>query len=224
MSGSCTSAKRKLQDSGCCEFDVDADRSDTNVTDANSLRLYTIGHSSRSLQEFIEIAHSHQITHIVDVRTVPKSRHVPWFNKAELSVSLAVEEIGYSHLSKLGGLRKTNKNSINGGWRNASFRGYADYMQTAEFAEGLAELNILIQTKAKVAIMCTEAVPWRCHRSMIADAEIARHIAVWEIMSRTLARPRKLTNFAVVNRENKQIQIYYPPIEENAKKIKLDSI
>lgn len=175
-------------------------------------KLYTIGHSTRTLQEFLDILNAYQITHVVDVRTIPKSRHVPWFNENEFKKSLRKEKIAYTHLSKLGGLRRTSKNSINLGWRNASFRGYADYMQTPEFFEGLKELNDLIKKNKRVAIMCAEAVPWRCHRSLIADAEIVRHFTVWEIMSKTSVRPHTLTDFAVVNKKKRPIQIYYPKI------------
>lgn len=175
-------------------------------------KLYTIGHSTRTLQEFIDILHAHQITHVVDVRTIPKSRHVPWFNKNEFKKVLRKEKIAYTHVSKLGGLRQTRKKSINIRWRNASFRGYADYMQTSEFFEGLKELNDLIKINKRVVIMCAEAVPWKCHRSLIADTEIARHFVVWDIMSKTFARMHKLTVFAVINRKKRPIQVYYPKI------------
>lgn len=180
-------------------------------------KLYTIGHSTRTLQEFIDILHAYQITHVVDVRTIPKSRHVPWFNEKEFKEALRKEKIDYIHLSKLGGLRRTSKNSINRGWRNASFRGYADYMQTSEFFEGLKELNDLVKINKSVAIMCAEAVPWRCHRSLIADAEIARHFVVWEIMSKTSVHPHQLTAFAVINRKKRPIQVYYPKIVNSDK-------
>ena len=180
-------------------------------------KLYTIGHSTRTLQEFIDILHSYKITHVVDVRTIPKSRHVPWFNENEFKKSLRKEKIAYTHISKLGGLRRTSKKSINIGWRNASFRGYADYMQTSEFFEGLKELNDLIKKNKRVAIMCAEAVPWRCHRSLIADAEIVRHFVVWEIMSKTSVHPHKLTAFAVINRKKRPIQVYYPKIVNSNK-------
>jgi uncharacterized protein (DUF488 family) len=173
-------------------------------------KLYTIGHSTHTLQEFLDILDAYQIRHIVDVRTIPKSRHVPWFNEKELEASLQIKNINYTHLSKLGGLRRTVKNSINMGWHNASFRGFADYMKTPEFFEGLKELNGLIRKGHKVAIMCAEAVPWRCHRSLIADAELVRHYTVWEIMSKTSAHPHILTSFAVVNRKMRPIQVYYP--------------
>lgn len=172
--------------------------------------FYTIGHSTRSLQEFIDILHAYQINNVVDVRTIPKSRHVPWFNENVLKESLSKEKIAYTHMKKLGGLRHSGKDSINTGWRNASFRAYADYMQTPEFYEGLKELNDLIKSSKRVAIMCAEAVPWRCHRSLIADAEVIRHFSVWEILSKTSIRAHTLTRFAVVNRKKKPIQIYYP--------------
>lgn len=172
--------------------------------------LYTIGHSTHTLQEFLDILHAHQITQIVDVRTIPKSRHVPWFNQKELKASLREEKIAYAHIPKLGGLRRTIKNSINMGWRNASFRGFADYMQTPEFFQGLKELKGLIKKENKVALMCAEAVPWRCHRSLIADAEVARHFIVLEIISKTSVRTHELTPFAVINRKKRPIQIYYP--------------
>ncbi len=135
------------------------------------------------------------------MRTLPKSSHVPWFNEKEFKKSLRKHKIAYTHLSKLGSLRRTSRNSINIGWRNTRFRGYADYMQTAEFFEGLKALNKLIKKSKHVAIMCAEAVPWRCHRSLIADAEIVRHYIVWEILSKTSVRAHKLTDFAVVNRK-----------------------
>lgn len=172
--------------------------------------LYTIGHSTHTFQEFLAILQVHQITQIIDVRTIPKSRHVPWFNENELKISLSQEKIAYKHIPKLGGLRRTSKNSINTGWRNASFRGFADYMQTPEFFEGLKELNNIIKKSQRVAIMCAEAVPWRCHRSLIADAEIARHYIVREIISKSSVHQHKLTDFAMINRKKRPIQIYYP--------------
>lgn len=173
-------------------------------------KLYTIGHSTRSLEEFIALLHDYKITHLVDIRTVPKSRHVPWFNEKELSAALRKERINYSHMIELGGLRHSHKDSINQGWHNASFRGFADYMQTSEFYAGLKKLNQLIKGSGKVAIMCAEAVPWRCHRSLIADAEIVRGIVVFHIISATNALAHKLTQFAVVDRKKRPIKIYYP--------------
>ncbi|MBX3709509.1 MAG: DUF488 domain-containing protein [Gammaproteobacteria bacterium] len=175
--------------------------------------LYTVGHSTHSLREFVDILHAHQIKHIVDIRTIPKSHRVPWFNKEKLKTSLRKEKISYTHMPRLGGLRRTVKNSINVGWYNASFRGFADYMQTTEFYMGLKELNLIIRKNNKVAIMCAEALPWRCHRSLISDAEVVRHFVVWEIISKTSIRRHKLTSFAVVNRKKRPIQIYYPKIK-----------
>ena len=119
-------------------------------------KLYTIGHSTHTLQEFLVMLRAQKITHIVDVRSIPKSRYVPWFNENELRAALHKVKISYSHISSLGGLRKTHKDSINKEWRNASFRGFADYMQTPEFYAGLKELNQLIKEKGRLAIMCAE--------------------------------------------------------------------
>lgn len=175
-----------------------------------SKKLYTIGHSNRTLEEFLEILRAHGITHLVDVRTVPKSRHVPWFNKEKLATALNKRKIQYTHMLSLGGLRSTSKNSINMGWRNMSFRGYADYMQTDDFFSALKALNELMAKEKKLVVMCAEAVPWRCHRSLIADAEVIRHIPVYHIMNESTANKHELTSFAVVNRKKRPMQIYYP--------------
>ena len=175
--------------------------------------LYTIGHSTRTLKEFVSLLDAFGVKRVVDVRTVPKSRHVPWFNKEKLSGSLKLRGILYTHLSKLGGLRHAKKDSRNYGWRNASFRGYADYMATPDFAQGVSALNKLLAKKC-VAIMCAEALPWRCHRSMIADAEVARGIAVRHIMSAKTANPHTLTRFAVVDKKCDPPLVQYPPYEE----------
>lgn len=174
------------------------------------LTLYTIGHSSHTIEEFITILHAQQITHIVDVRTIPKSRHVPWFNADQFKNTLHKEKIAYTHVPELGGLRKTHKDSINQGWHNASFRGFADYMQSTEFYAGLKKLNQIIKQKGKVAIMCAEAVPWRCHRSLIADAEIVRGVNVIDILNTHSTHPHTLTSFALVDRSKRPIKIYYP--------------
>lgn len=175
-----------------------------------SKRLYTIGHSTRTLKEFIELLNIYEITHLVDVRTIPKSRRFPWFNKSALAAALHKEKIKYTHMSELGGLRHAHKDSINQGWHNASFRGYADYMQTPEFFVGLKALNDMIKEKGNVAMMCAEAVPWRCHRSLIGDAELVRGIDVLDIMSRTSLHTHELTSFAKIDRKKRPIQIYYP--------------
>jgi uncharacterized protein (DUF488 family) len=172
--------------------------------------LYTIGHSTHTLQEFIEILHAYKITHIIDIRTIPKSRHVPWFNREKLQASLKRDNVSYTHMVELGGLRRADNNSINLGWRNKCFRGYADYMQTAEFYSALKKLNFFLKGNENVAIMCAEAVPWRCHRSLIADAESIRGIKVMHIISKTSIHRHSLTSFAVLNKNEKLFQIYYP--------------
>lgn len=173
-------------------------------------QLFTIGHSNHTLQEFLDMLHAFKITHLVDVRTIPRSRHVPWFNKDTFAKVLHKDKIVYAHMTKLGGLRHTHKDSQNKAWQNLSFRGFADYMQTSEFFEGLTELNQLIQINHRVVIMCAEALPWRCHRSLIADAEVIRHFKVYHITSKTKATSHKLTSFAVVDRTRKPMQILYP--------------
>lgn len=175
-------------------------------------KLFTIGHSNRTLDEFLSLLQSQKIRHLVDIRTIPKSRHVPWSNQGNLYLALKKAKIHYTHLPELGGLRKTDKNSINLGWRNSSFRGFADYMQTREFYLGLKKLNQIIKQDHPVVIMCAEALPWRCHRSLIADAETARGVLVYDIISTTSVHIHQLTSFAVINRKKRPIQIYYPSI------------
>src|SRR5437763_16836959 len=164
----------------------------------SALTVFTIGHSTRTIEEFIAILQAHGIARLVDVRTVPKSRRVPQFNSDALAASLTEKGIEYVHLKSLGGFRHARKDSINTGWRNASFRGYADYMATEEFRSGIARLLDLANENPTV-IMCAEAVPWRCHRSLIGDALLARGVAVQDIMSATSARPHELTPFAKVS-------------------------
>jgi uncharacterized protein (DUF488 family) len=159
--------------------------------------LFTVGHSTHPLQEFIDIMKAHGIEQLVDVRSIPRSRHVPQFNSDVLEPALGEAGIAYAPIKTLGGRRHSRKGSINMGWRNASFRGYADYMATEGFAEGLEELTEIAR-KRKTAIMCAEAVPWRCHRSLIADAMMLRGWEVLEIMSAQAARPHKLTPFLKV--------------------------
>jgi uncharacterized protein (DUF488 family) len=158
--------------------------------------LFTIGHSTHSIEEFIALLNSHGVLHLVDVRSIPKSRHVPQFNSDALATSLNAANIAYTHLKELGGRRHTRKDSINSGWRNASFRGYADYMATPEFATGLEDLMQIAATKP-TAIMCAEAVPWRCHRSLIADALILKGWEVRDILTTAPAAVHKTTPFLV---------------------------
>jgi uncharacterized protein (DUF488 family) len=157
--------------------------------------VLTIGHSTRTLEEFIDLLQAHSVTRVVDVRTVPRSRHNPQFNKDSLPDSLKKAGLRYVHMPGLGGLRHAKRDSLNLGWRNASFRGYADYMQTPEFAESLEEL-IQLANQGRIALMCAEAVPWRCHRSLIADALTVRNIRTEDIMSPTRRQIHTLTPFA----------------------------
>lgn len=167
--------------------------------------VLTIGHSTRALAEFIRMLEAHGATCVADVRTVPRSRHNPQFNKDSLPDSLKKAGIGYIHLPGLGGLRHAKRDSLNVGWRNASFRGYADYMQTPEFEMNLVEL-IRLANENRIALMCAEAVPWRCHRSLIADALLVRGIRTEDIMSPTRRTVHKLTSFAKV----RGVRLTYP--------------
>lgn len=167
--------------------------------------IYTIGHSTHTLDEFVEILQTFHIEIVVDVRTIPKSLHNPQFNKEELKKSLHKHKIDYMHLDALGGLRHTTKASVNTAWKNASFRGFADYMQTPPFAEGIEQLIDLARGK-RVVIMCSEAVPWRCHRSLIGDALLVRNFHVEDILSEKTSKPHTLTPWARV----KGLEITYP--------------
>jgi uncharacterized protein (DUF488 family) len=159
--------------------------------------VYTVGHSTRAISELVELLRAHGVQQVVDVRTIPRSRHNPQFNGPRLSRSLRAAGIGYRHLKALGGLRRARADSPNVGWHNASFRGYADHMQTADFAAGLARLERLA-TRRPTAIMCAEAVPWRCHRSLIADALVVARWRVRHIQSRRSARLHRRTPFLKV--------------------------
>jgi uncharacterized protein (DUF488 family) len=167
--------------------------------------IYTIGHSTHPIDEFTGILQAHDIRQLVDVRTIPRSRHNPQFNRENLPVSLKAVDIAYRHMAGLGGLRHPRRDSINTGWRNAGFRGFADYMQTPEFHENLEKLTEL-SAQAPTTIMCAEAVPWRCHRSLIADALTVRGIPVQEILTAAKSQPHLLTAFAKVD----GTQITYP--------------
>ncbi len=159
--------------------------------------IFTIGHSTRSVEELISILKSHSVAKLVDVRTVPGSSRNPQFNRVPLEESLREAGIAYLHMKSLGGLRRPLMDSPNGGWRNASFRGFADYMQTDEFARAVADL-LREAFAAPTAIMCAEAVPWRCHRSLIADALLVRGVAVEHILGPGPTKAHALTPFAVV--------------------------
>ncbi len=159
--------------------------------------VLTIGHSTRTIDEFIRLLQAHGVTRLIDVRTVPRSKHNPQFNRDTLPASLQAAGIGYAHMAELGGLRHSTASSPNVGWRNASFRGYADYMQTPAFRRALRAL-IQCARRDRIALMCAEAVPWRCHRSLIADALLIRGIQAEDIMSATRRQVHKLTPFAKV--------------------------
>jgi len=169
--------------------------------------VFTVGHSTRSVSQFIEIIRAYGIKKVVDIRTIPKSRYNPQFNKDALRESLKAVKIGYLHMKGLGGLRHALKDSPNTGWRNASFRGFADYMQAEEFKENLEKLIAAAEKQATV-IMCAEAVPWRCHRSLIGDALLVRGVQVRHIMSASSSREHTLTPWAKV----KGTKIIYPQI------------
>jgi uncharacterized protein (DUF488 family) len=167
--------------------------------------IYTIGHSTRSIEEFLELLHAFGVHVLADIRTVPRSRHNPQFGRERLPAELSAAAIAYLHLPALGGLRHSPKSELNAGWRNASFRSYADYMQTPEFAAGIDEL-LALAADTTTAIMCAEAVPWRCHRSLVGDALLVRDVDVRDIMSATSAPEHQLTKFARV----KGTTITYP--------------
>jgi uncharacterized protein (DUF488 family) len=173
--------------------------------------VYTIGHATRTIEEFIGILKSHKIETVVDVRTIAASRHNPQYNKEELHKSLSREGIAYIHMTGLGGLRHTTNTSINTAWRNASFRGFADYMQTASFHESIERL-IAVACEKAVVVMCAETLPWRCHRSLIGDALLIRNIHVEDIISEKVSKPHVLTSFAKIDGD----RIYYPKAVEPA--------
>jgi uncharacterized protein (DUF488 family) len=167
--------------------------------------ILTIGHSTRPFDEFLSLLQDHRVMLLADVRSVPRSRHNPQYNSDTLAKALTAAGLAYRHLPGLGGLRKPRKDSTNMGWRNDSFRGYADYMQTPEFEAALAELQTLAE-RGCVCIMCAEAVPWRCHRSLIGDALLARGVEVRHIMSADQTPQHALTSFAEVH----GIHVTYP--------------
>lgn len=177
------------------------------MNQTHAFHVLTIGHSTRPLEAFAELLQGHSVARLIDIRTVPRSRHNPQFNRETLPASLQTFGIAYSHFPGLGGLRPKRKDSINSGWRNTSFRAYADYMQTDEFNDSLAQM-IAIAAHEQVALMCAEAVPWRCHRSLVADALLVRGIAACEIINPSRSQPHKLTPFARVQGTT----LTYPPL------------
>jgi uncharacterized protein (DUF488 family) len=167
--------------------------------------IYTVGHSTRTIEDFAKLIKAYGIEIVVDVRTIARSRHNPQYNEDTLRTSLKEQNISYIHMEGLGGLQHTTKASVNQAWENLSFRGYADYMQTPEFVENLHQL-IQLASEKQTVIMCAEAVPWRCHRSLIGDALTIRHIPVEDIMSEKSSKHHKVTSFAHVEGET----ITYP--------------
>ena len=171
--------------------------------------IWTIGHSTRSADEFIALLRTNAITGLVDVRTIPRSRRHPHFGREALSERLLGEAIEYRHLAALGGLRKPRPDSPNGAWRNEAFRGYADHMLTPEFAAGVDEL-LELGERRRVAVMCAEAVWWQCHRMLLSDGLVARDVDVQHIMSqggRNALQPHRLTPFAQIRPDG---QVWYP--------------
>lgn len=168
--------------------------------------VYTIGHSTRTREALVSILRAHGVRRLVDVRSIPRSRHNPQFNREDLAKALRARRLSYRHMKELGGRRRARPDSdANAGWRSAAFRGYADYMGTEEFAEGLRRL-IALAAERPTAVMCAEAVPWRCHRSLIADALTARGIVVRHLMSPASARLHALNPMARLKRG----RIVYP--------------
>jgi len=166
----------------------------------------TIGHSNRSIEDFIGLLWANEVAKVIDVRTIPRSRHNPQFNLDSLPESLGCAGIDYTHMPGLGGLRHAHVDSPNTGWHNPSFRGYADYMQSADFAQNVDQVVELSRVQ-RCALMCAEAVPWRCHRSMIADALLVRGVRVEDIITEHGRKPHILTSFAHVD----DLHLTYPP-------------
>jgi uncharacterized protein (DUF488 family) len=171
----------------------------------SSVLILTIGHSTRALDDFLDILRAHTVKRVVDVRTIPRSRHNPQFNQESLSQSLKDSAIDYVLMKQLGGIRHPKPDSPNMGWRNSSFRGFADYMQTQEFAESIDQLIGLAQN-GQAAIVCAEVLPWRCHRCLIADALTIRGIQVEHIITIKKHTMHSLTRWAHVE----GAQITYP--------------
>ena len=167
--------------------------------------IFTIGHSTRSFDEHVDLLRTHGVRQLADIRTVPRSRRHPHFAIDALSAALPAAGIAYRHFPALGGLRKPHRESVNAGWTHAGFRGYADYMQTQAFSDALDTL-VAWSEAAPTAIMCAEAVWWRCHRRLVADALVARGIVVRHILSTAEAKRHTVTEFGVIE----QGRITYP--------------
>jgi uncharacterized protein (DUF488 family) len=175
------------------------------------MALYTIGHSTRSFDELVDLLRASGVEVLADVRTVPRSRRVPHFDRPALAERLPEQGLEYRHLPALGGLRRPRPDSVNTGWRNEAFRGYADHMASDEFRSALEGL-IALARERDVAVMCAEAVPWRCHRSLIADAVVTRGLPVLHILGRGQVQPHAVTPFARVE----DGRITYPGAEQQS--------
>jgi len=169
------------------------------------LVVYTIGHSTRPIADFVSLLQAHAVARVIDVRKIPQSRRHPQFGKEQLAAALARAEIDYRHLPELGGLRRPRRDSINTAWQNDSFRGYADYMQTPEFAAAIDDC-LKLAAERPSAVMCAEAVPWRCHRRLIADALVARGVEVMDIIDANRPTPHQLSPWARVD----GVRVSYP--------------
>ena len=174
-------------------------------------RLWTIGHSTRTADEFVGLLVANGISAIADVRTIPRSKRHPHFGREALQGRLGAEGIDYRHFAALGGLRKPASDSANSGWRNASFRGYADYMQSSAFSEAVDQL-VEFGDRATVAVMCAEAVWWRCHRMLVSDALVARNVDVHHIVGLSAVQPHRLTPFARIEKAHggRPARVWYP--------------
>ena len=168
--------------------------------------IFTVGHSTLPIEKFIALLKTYDIEQLADIRTLPRSRYNPQFNDTSLEKSLPAAAIAYVPMKELGGMRKPRKDTPNSGWRHEGFQGYADYMETQEFQAALVRL-IMLGKMRRTAIMCAEGVPWRCHRSLVADALAVRDVPVAEILSEKECRAHQLTSFARVNGTH----ITYPP-------------
>ena len=161
-------------------------------------RIWTIGHSTREIEAFIPLLKENGIKLVADVRMFPGSKRYPQFNKEALAKSLNDHRVRYEHFPELGGRRKPKPDSHNSAWRNESFRGYADYMETEDFREGIARLVDLAREAGSTAIMCAEAVWWRCHRALISDYLKVRGVEVLHILDRDKVEPHPFTSAAKI--------------------------
>ncbi len=180
----------------------------SETTRKRALRAYTIGHSTHSLDRFLSMLRPYQINLVVDIRTVPRSRHNPQYNKEVLPLALRQRGVRYLHMPGLGGLRRAQADSANRGWRNTSFRGFADYMQTPEFESAMEELMEAV-VKERLVLMCAESLPWRCHRSLVADALLVRGVQVVHLFERGDSLDHTLTHWAQIE----GTRVFYPEAE-----------